>query len=423
LEVDVGGLASEFPNDNPALHAGVIWVCLEPTGRPQPEGARSIEPTLAEPEPIEACAPCEPAELIEPPGPTPPVLDAVAEAIEASQPAELAEPAHAADAEQQVADSVEAATPKFDSLAPPEDDEVDPAAGPIVVEELEPIESSLEGDVANENREPVLAQSSVESAPERETTRPALTESVAELANDEQMAAPMESLVSGPETIPAAVESAAEVVAELDIAPAPTDTEVSVAESALAVPAPAVSEVVLVAPEGEWPAEEQNGEPDATALARAEASVTPVFEEVAANDTLPRDSTQLPPAPDDPYTVLVCMLADVAIGAGSAHVASLLPGLLFDGRLPEPLEADAGEALRAAGIWDGAEVAPGFVAVTRAWRAILRGTSDDFSACGESMLDEWASDLLARLLDAPAKAPTLRQELRSRGVAAFGLAA
>ncbi|MBN9164395.1 MAG: hypothetical protein J0I07_25755, partial [Myxococcales bacterium] len=36
---------------------------------------------------------------------------------------------------------------------------------------------------------------------------------------------------------------------------------------------------------------------------------------------------------------------------------------------------------------------------------------------------EWAADLLARLLAAPAKAPSLRQELRSRGVAAFGLAA
>src|SRR6185437_8786691 len=31
MSVDVS-LASEFPNDNPALHCGVIWVCLEPTG-------------------------------------------------------------------------------------------------------------------------------------------------------------------------------------------------------------------------------------------------------------------------------------------------------------------------------------------------------------------------------------------------------
>ena len=152
-------------------------------------------------------------------------------------------------------------------------------------------------------------------------------------------------------------------------------------------------------------------------------ALTPVFEEVVANDVALHDSSALPPAPDDPFTVLVCMLADVAIGAGSPHVASLLPGLLFDGRLPEILDADAADALRASGVWDGAQVAPAFVAVTSAWCAILRGTSDDFDACGASMLDEWAADLLARLLAAPAKAPSLRQELRSRGVAAFGIAA
>jgi hypothetical protein len=37
------------------------------------------------------------------------------------------------------------------------------------------------------------------------------------------------------------------------------------------------------------------------------------------------------------------------------------------------------------------------------------------------MLDEWASDLLAKLLNEPSKTSTLRQALRSRGVAAFGL--
>jgi hypothetical protein len=37
------------------------------------------------------------------------------------------------------------------------------------------------------------------------------------------------------------------------------------------------------------------------------------------------------------------------------------------------------------------------------------------------MLDEWAADLLARLLGAPARATGLRRDLRSRGVAAFGL--
>ena len=119
----------------------------------------------------------------------------------------------------------------------------------------------------------------------------------------------------------------------------------------------------------------------------------------------------------------MCTLADVAIGAGSPHVASLLPGLLFDGRLPDMLDDAAAEVLRTGGILrrhDGAEheVEPAFIATTSAWRAILRGQSDDFSAC-PSMLDEWTSTLLARLLGA--EPPRMRQELRSRGVAAFGL--
>jgi len=219
-------------------------------------------------------------------------------------------------------------------------------------------------------------------------------------------------------------ETTAEVIAE---PPAPASSEVMLVaaaeperadehdggEGVRPVVAPAQSEVVLAGTHVEMAI---GDEVDAV------APLTPVFDEVVASD-VPRETSSLPPAPDDPFTVLVCTLADVAIGAGSPHIASLLPGLLFDGRVPEPLDAGAAAALRAAGIWDGNAVAPAFVEVTAAWRAILRGTSDDFDACGAAMLDEWASELLARLLEAPAKAPILRQELRSRGIAAFGLAA
>jgi hypothetical protein len=135
------------------------------------------------------------------------------------------------------------------------------------------------------------------------------------------------------------------------------------------------------------------------------------------------ESSVLPPPPDDPFTLFVCTLADVAIGAGAPHVAAILPGLLFDGRLPEPLDPDVAEALRESGIHDGEQVSPAFVAVTAAWRAILHGTSEDFDACGASMLDEWASELLGRLLASPTRTSSLRQELRSRGVAAFGMTA
>ncbi len=132
-------------------------------------------------------------------------------------------------------------------------------------------------------------------------------------------------------------------------------------------------------------------------------------------------STALPPASDDPFTVLVSTLAGVAIGAGSPYVASLLPGLLLEGRLDHALPADAAQALAEVDIARGTEVTATFLAQTQAWRAILLGTSDDFGACGNAMLDEWAAELLARLLGSASRATALRRELRSRGVAAFGL--
>lgn len=138
----------------------------------------------------------------------------------------------------------------------------------------------------------------------------------------------------------------------------------------------------------------------------------------AASGILPITSSALPPPPEDAFTVLLCSLADIAIGAGAPEVAAILPGLLLDGRVGT-VSDELGNALRAAGIWNGTEVSAAFVAVTGAWRAILRGTSEDFEACGGTMLDQWSADLLGALLGR--RAIALRSELRSRGVAAFGL--
>jgi hypothetical protein len=132
-------------------------------------------------------------------------------------------------------------------------------------------------------------------------------------------------------------------------------------------------------------------------------------------------STALPPAPDDPFVTLVSTLADVAIGAGSPYVASLLPALLLEGRLEQTMPADAAQALAEVNIVRDNAVTEAFIGQTRAWRALLAGTSDDFAACGNAMLDEWAAELLARLLGAPSRATTLRRDVRAHGVAAFGL--
>ena len=154
MEVDVVKLASEFPNDNPALHRGVIWVCVELTGRAQPERARSSEPPhmpfliAADPadSALEVAGSLEeraPEAIEEPPF--------VAASVEESAPLStdvhaVLEPARAVtESFVATADDVEASAPTHDSLAPPEDDEEDEAAGPIVVEELEPVEASVEG--------------------------------------------------------------------------------------------------------------------------------------------------------------------------------------------------------------------------------------------------------------------------------------
>ena len=131
-------------------------------------------------------------------------------------------------------------------------------------------------------------------------------------------------------------------------------------------------------------------------------------------------ATLVPAPSDDPWMILLSTLADVAIGAGSPHVASVLPALLLEGIL-DGMPEEATQALAEANVFRSNEVTPAFVAQTRAWRGILLGTSDDFAACGNAMLDEWAADLLARLLGAPSRATALKRDLRSRGVAGFGL--
>ncbi len=75
---------AEFPNDNPALHLGAIWVCLEVTGgasceppeAPEPVVVLAVQPeaiVVVEPEPIVLEAP-EPST-----DPVPPVLEAADE--------------------------------------------------------------------------------------------------------------------------------------------------------------------------------------------------------------------------------------------------------------------------------------------------------------------------------------------------------
>ena len=330
MSENVVHLAAEFPNDNPALHAGVSWVCLTPLARPSPI-FYTREPVAAPAanEAVDAAPALASAPVVTSEAPAPePAPFVMSEALVEAAPAPVAEPT--------------------------------PALAPVVTSEAPA---------------PIVAPA---PAPEPFVTSEALVEAAL-------MPAP-EPFVTSEALVEAAPEPAPEAL--VDAAPPPE--------------APEPLEEILVE--------------DLEPLEAAEVEgLVPVFESIAP-PTIPveTNTSELPPASDDPFTALVCTLADVAIGAGSPLVASMLPGLLFDGRLPEQMES-------VAGIWDGHTLDPSFASTVAAWRAILRGTSEDFSDCG--MLDEWASELLARLLDAQDTTPHLRQELRARGVAAFGLAA
>jgi hypothetical protein len=105
---------------------------------------------------------------------------------------------------------------------------------------------------------------------------------------------------------------------------------------------------------------------------------------------------------DDDYARLSQLLVETALLAGATRAAALASGILSGERVAPEHRALSETAL--------------------AWRAVLAGDGD-LAACGDEPLDEWAALLLATLMGAPERRGDLRRELRSRGVAAFGLVA
>jgi hypothetical protein len=137
-------------------------------------------------------------------------------------------------------------------------------------------------------------------------------------------------------------------------------------------------------------------------------------------------------APADPFAQLVAALEDVAraLGAGDEGVACL--DALFGRSRIEAIAAGdrAVEALVAGGVIArgarGLTRSGPFTAKVLAWQGILRGESEDFALPDGGALeplDEWAADLLMRVVGPPARADGIRRDLRRRGIAAFGLVA
>ncbi len=153
--------------------------------------------------------------------------------------------------------------------------------------------------------------------------------------------------------------------------------------------------------------------------------------DVDASGPAPRVRAQ--PAPCDPPTVepespafthFESALTAALLAAGSTRAAALLPLLL---RLqPLPVDALAKEAqltLQSRGyLDDGGRYTPEYRELCGAWAAVLRGASQDLTACGTTTLDRFGAELLAALLALPKpRAEELRRGLRQSGIAAFGV--
>lgn len=142
---------------------------------------------------------------------------------------------------------------------------------------------------------------------------------------------------------------------------------------------------------------------------------------VVENESIP------PPPKMDLFQVFARTLVEVALAAGApGRAVEALPGMLGIARLDASvLDAEAIDALVAADMLarseSGAVVrSDNFVSAAQAWRATILGEEADFSAC-TSTLDEWSATLVATLAGLPQQRETFRRDLRSRGVAAFGL--
>ena len=131
----------------------------------------------------------------------------------------------------------------------------------------------------------------------------------------------------------------------------------------------------------------------------------------------------------DPFAVLLRVLEDVLLAQGTGDDSTTsLRALLCATRLDGIAVGEvASQALIAGNLVvpaaRGLSRSEWFTAQVLGWQGILRGESEDFGVCGSRPLDEWAADVVARLMGSPSRAEGIRRELRRRGVAAFGLVA
>ncbi len=279
----------------------------------------------------------------------------------------------------------------------------------------------------------------------RAIVRPPVVVAAREVAQPAQVAEP----VNVAEIIAEAVDlSVAEIVAETgdfsDAPPSEVDSEViakavddgveeiigrAESEAVAEFIADAGDEVIAeVASEGEvdesvaeFIAEvADEDEADSVANEVPASAVAPVLE-AASEESQACEEESAPEA----FEALLSTLSEVALARGATRAAAVIGDLLRAGSTPADLVSKAGiDAGESAGLLvkrgKRLELSSATSEVARAWRAALDG-SGDLTQIGNSTLDGFCSELLATISADTDSVQQIRRELRSRGVAAFGL--
>lgn len=134
----------------------------------------------------------------------------------------------------------------------------------------------------------------------------------------------------------------------------------------------------------------------------AEEAALPVGPELEVGGVQPAGGPAEQDATESNWARFVDAVVQVALDRGRTRRAAELKRLLADETQGDALSSET-------------------LAALKGWRQLLSGSSDDYAACGSRTLDEWAAQLLCELTGE--RTPELRQALRRRGVAAFGMLA
>jgi hypothetical protein len=347
---------SEFPNDNPRLHDGAIWVCFSPCGplRPVVRPRSGIRPSTI-PSPLPRVAEFPPPLVADTPHPTNADEATITEVTRAPDPGDGDEPS-----------SVEGCSL---SAGPRTDEQISEGRISELRETAaENAGASDDGTVAS-LAPPIV---DVECAPSQPHNAAPVLDS--HVADERKTILPPPSEDLAPRTL---------TLATIHVSGRSADGPTLVIESVLP-PADAVGD----APTG-----------------------------TGVDEARP---------PQDPFAAFAGALVDVALAAGATRAAALLPSLL-DGTARD--FSGFSDAVRASLVSSGlvsdenGAIRPSdaFASTSNAWRMVLRGQSDDFSACGATTLDGWAGEIL-KAFDVGRDGKTdVRRELRKRGVAAFGM--